>query len=319
MNDDINKKIHETLWADHDLESEFPNRTPLLAHYTSIDNFDRIIDGGELWFANPLNMNDSEEMIFGMNQGAAEFRKNEDLIRACGRDEVFARLVSIFDYHFNNFDKEHLLDTYISCFSYHDENDFDGALSMWRGYGVDGGGVSFVIDTEKIAPNQDSPIILAPVNYATNNERVDWIKKQVSRLADLLDYLEKEDEILNSVAWNWIERLKVFSLFTKHKGFREEKEWRFVYLNDRDTKSLYSSMFGYHISNRGVEPKLRLRLDQVPSADAALTIESLIDRVILGPTTSSVLSKRSLARMLELKGKTGLIGKVHASSIPYRP
>jgi hypothetical protein len=84
-------------------------------------------------------------------------------------------------------------------------------------------------------------------------------------------------------------------------------------------KNTDPSMFGYNISNKGVEPKLKLRLDQIPSTSSSLTLESLIDRVILGPTASSELSMRSLARMLEIKGKQALAGKVYASSIPYRP
>ncbi|MCX7554406.1 DUF2971 domain-containing protein [Marinicella sp. S1101] len=316
---DINETIHEALWSDHDSEAEFPNQTPLLAHYTSITNFDCIVNGDELWFSNPLNMNDSDELIFGMSQGSAEFKKNEALIRACGSETVFARLMDIFDYHFNHFDKNHVLDTYISCFSQHSDDDFDGSLSMWRGYGADGNGISFVIDTKKIEPNEESPIILAPVNYATNEDRISWINQRINQLADLLNDIEKSEEVLNSIAWNWIERLKVFSLFTKHRGFQEEKEWRFVYLSDRDSKAHYPPMFGYHISNKGVEPKLKLKLGQIPSSNVPLTLESLIDRVILGPTASSVLSMRSLARMLEIKGKHGLIEKVHASSIPYRP
>lgn len=317
--DQINEKINQALWDDYDIGAEFPSQTPLLAHYTSINNFDCIVDGEEMWFSNPLNMNDSDELIFGMKQGAAEFKKNEDLMRACGNENVLARLFMIFDNHFNHFDKNHALDTYILCFSRHEKEDFDGALSMWRGYGADGNGVAFIIDTKKIEPNEGSPIILSSVNYATTEERIDWMRQKIAQLAGILTTLEKSDDILNSVAWNWIERLKVFSLFTKHKGFQDEKEWRFVYLRDRDTEAHYLPMFGYHISGKGVEPKLKLRLDQIPSTSSVLTLETLIDRIILGPTVSSELSMRSLKRMLEIKGKPELVDKVFASSIPYRP
>lgn len=317
--DNFNEKIHQSLWSDQDREADFPNQTPLLAHYTSIKNFDCIIDSEELWFANPLNMNDSDELIFGMNQGAAEFRRNEKLIKACGNKDVISRLMNRFDRHFNHFDKTHVLDTYVLCFSKHDKDDFDGFLSMWRGYGADGSGISFVIDTKKISPNEDSPIILAPVHYATSEERTEWIKTRIEQLAELLSNLTKSDEVLDSIAKQWIERLKVFSLFTKHKGFQEEKEWRFVYLSDRDYEKQYRSMFGYNISGKGVEPRLKLRLNQIPTTSSPLTLESLIDRVILGPTASSELSKRSLLRMLEIKNKQELVNKVCASSIPYRP
>jgi hypothetical protein len=316
--DNVNETIHQVLWKDFDDEAEFPSQTPLLAHYTSIDNFNRIVDGKELWFANPLKMNDSEELIFGMNQGAVEFRKNESLIKACGTEEVFTRLLGIFDNYFGHFDENHVLDTYILCFSLHDKKDYDGVLSMWRGYGSNGNGIAFVIDTKNIEPNEGSPIIVSPVNYATTKERTQWIKQKTDQLAEILVTQEKTDEVLNAIAWHWLERLKVFSLFTKHKGFQEEKEWRFVYLNDRDTDKKFEPMFGCNVSAKGVEPKLKLRIDQIPDTNP-LTLEQLIDRIILGPTTASEFSKRSVDRLLKLKGEDTLAEKIHASSIPYRP
>ncbi|AWL10825.1 hypothetical protein HMF8227_00319 [Saliniradius amylolyticus] len=317
--EDIGQRIQKSLWKDHDDDAEFPSKTPLLAHYTSIETFDRIIEGEELWFANPLNMNDSDELLFGIERGISEFRKNKDLIKACGSKEVFASLLEKLDRHVNDFDKAHLLDTYIACFSLHDKDDYDGSLSMWRGYGSNGGGISFVIDTEKIEPNEDSPIILAPVDYVTYEERIDWIRARIRDLAELLDSLDKTERVLDAVAWHWVERLKVFSLYTKHKGFEEEKEWRFVYLKDRDTDEAYLPMFGYNISDKGVEPKLKLKLKNIPVSNKPFTLESIIDRIILGPTASSELSMRSVVRMLSVKGKHALKKRVRASSIPYRP
>jgi len=314
----LNEKIHQVLWEDYDRDSEFPNQTPLLAHYTSIKNFECIVEGEELWFSNPLRMNDLDELIFGMNQGAAEFRSNEALKRACGSEEIFFQLLNNFDQYFNHFDRNHVLDTYVLCFSRHEEEDFDGSLSMWRGYGANGEGVAFVIDTKKITPNEASPIILSSVKYATTDKRLEWIRQKINSIAALLALLEKTDDALKAVAWHWIERLKVFSLFTKHIGFQDEKEWRFVYLSDRDSAAHYPPMFGYYISDKGVEPKLKLKLNRIPSGNAELTLDALIDRIILGPTASSVLSMRSVERLLKIKGKPELSKKVYASSIPYR-
>ena len=42
------------------------NNHPLLAHYTSIDVIEKILRSEEIWFSNPLFMNDLEEMRFGM-------------------------------------------------------------------------------------------------------------------------------------------------------------------------------------------------------------------------------------------------------------
>ena len=39
---------------------------PLLAHYTSISAMERILQNSEIWFSNPLFMNDLQEMRFGL-------------------------------------------------------------------------------------------------------------------------------------------------------------------------------------------------------------------------------------------------------------
>jgi hypothetical protein len=311
--------IYQSIWSDLSDENEFPNKRPLLAHYTSMDNFDRIVDGEEFWFANPLNMNDSEELIFGMRQGASEFKANENLKNACKNEDVLCQLMSAFDGHYNHFDENHAFDTYILCFSEHDDENYDGSLSMWRGYGANGNGVSLVIDTKEIVAEETFPIIISSVEYATKEERIDWIKEKTNQIATLLTNNDQSNETLDYIAYQWVERLKVYSLFTKHTGFQEEKEWRFVYLSDRDIDKSYQSMFGYSISGKSIEPRLKLKFGKIPGENASLTLESLIDRIILGPTTSSVLSEKSVIRMLEIKGKPELVKKVHASLIPYRP
>lgn len=314
----IDKKISKMLWKDLQEENEFQNKKPLLAHYTTMQNFDHIIGSNELWFSNPLNMNDSDELAFGMNQGAYEFRNNERLKKACGNDEIFIKLVKIFDGLFSHFDKYNVLDTYVLCFSEHEKNDNDGKLSMWRGYGENGSGISFVINTNDLEPNPELPIILSAVHYATKEEMYDWIKNKIEELAEILDQSNKSQEVLESIASSWMERLKVFSLFTKHDGFKEEKEWRCVYLKDRDSNGQFKERYGYNISNKGLEPKLKLKLDQLSNGGSALKLELLIDRIILGPTTSSVLAVESVKRMLWVKNKIILLEKVRASTIPYR-
>ena len=46
---------------------------PLLAHYTSLNVLEKIIQNGELWFSNPLFMNDMQEVRFGMLEGRKAF------------------------------------------------------------------------------------------------------------------------------------------------------------------------------------------------------------------------------------------------------
>jgi hypothetical protein len=274
----------------------------------------------EVWLSNPLYMNDWEELRFGMNAGAAEFRSHPALIAACHTAENHAALLASFDELFNAFDSEHAMDTYVLCLAEHHRDDEDGVLSMWRGYGANGGGVAVVFDAAKLSAVQSSPFVVSKVEYASQPARLDWIDKKIVALAELISKHEQTRENLQLVAHAWIERLKLFSLFTKHSGFSEEKEWRIVYFNDRDTQRQLAPMQGYAITSRGVEPKLKLKINDLPGALAGtLSLDMLIERIVLGPSISTVLAANSVRRMLALNGRESLASKVVASSIPYRP
>ena len=62
------------------------------------------------------------------------------------------------------------------------------------------------------------------------------------------------------------ERLKIFIffLFTKHHGFSEEREWRAVYLRDRDHDNVLQPMLHYAVGRYGLEPKLKFAVKAIP-------------------------------------------------------
>ena len=63
-------KLFDPLFADLLKGGSFPAKRPLLAHYTSITVLEAILRSNEIWFSNPLFMNDVEEVRFGINAGA---------------------------------------------------------------------------------------------------------------------------------------------------------------------------------------------------------------------------------------------------------
>jgi Protein of unknown function (DUF2971) len=144
------------------------------------------------------------------------------------------------------------------------KGDTDGLLSMWRGYGGNGNGAAIVFDTAKIAAQEDSPIIIANVHYGTGEARKDWLRERVAQFADILARSDIPDDKLHLAAFYFFYRLKLFSIFTKHQGFSEENEWRVVYLRDRDEAKVFDNMFSYWVGPRGVEPKLKLRIEAIP-------------------------------------------------------
>lgn len=311
--------VYAELWSDFAEELEFPAKRPMLAHYTSIQTFERIITNKEFWFSNPLFMNDLEELRFGMNEGAAEFYGSEVLKLACRTDERHAELMKAFNDLFNDFDSNHVLNTYIMCFSHHEQHDNDGRLSMWRGYGNGGSGAAIVVNTEKLDVKDDSPLIIGKVHYGTKAKRLEWISEKIEMLASLIEAHAKTSDDLLHAAQVWFDRLKSFALFSKHIGFDEEQEWRCVYMSERDEKQKFKPYFSHLATNRGVEPKLKLPIkpsEALPSTD--LSLEKIIDRIILGPSIASALGVNALKQMMRNIGQDKLAERVVPSDIPFR-
>lgn len=316
----FDEKIHSVMWDDLDAEGEFPTQRPLLAHYTSVAVLDAMMGNNEIWFSNPLYMNDLEELRFGMVEGANAFRTSQELKAAFRDDNAFNTMMDYFNNLFVAFETKYAFDTYVMCLAKHAPENNDGLLSMWRGYGAGGSGVAIVFDTTKIALSESSPFIIGAVKYGTREDRLEWIAAKIKCLTEIIAGTELNDEELFYVAYYWIERLKIFALFTKHNGFHEEQEWRIVYMSERDKDEKLKIMLGYAITPRGaVEPKLKFQVKPLEGLFGEnLSLENIVDRIILGPTTSTMLAETAIKRMLSHKGKDGLAEKIVASSIPFR-
>lgn len=300
-------------------EEEFHHRKPLLAHYTSLDGLEKILTHNELWLSNPLFMNDIEEVRFGITEGSHALRHNATLLEALDGQARYQKFMTALDDVIARFEREHLFDTYVICFSEHQPNDQDGLLSMWRGYGGNGRGAAIVFDTAKLTPVEGSPLILAKVHYASGDERRAWFDATAARFAPVLRNTALPDEKIYLAASALFERIKLFALIDKHHGFEEEREWRLVYRSERDTENRLTPMRHYLNGPRGVEPKLRLKIEPLQGfTDEAVSLERLVDRILLGPSTSSPLAKRSVQRMLEIIGRAEMKERVIASSIPFR-
>jgi hypothetical protein len=127
--------LYSALRKDLREEDFFPATRPLLAHYTSIEAMENILKTDEIWFSNPLFMNDIEEVIWGFVHGITTIKNNEAIKEAIGTKERYALLARTLDWYVSEFERKNLLDTYVFCFSEHDRDNSDGVLLMWRGYG----------------------------------------------------------------------------------------------------------------------------------------------------------------------------------------
>jgi hypothetical protein len=112
----------------------------------------------------------------------------------------------------------------------------------------------------------------------------------------------------------------MFALFSKHSGFRDEQEWRVVYLRDRDTGGLFTPYLSYALGPRGAEPKLKIPVEKIRSESfGPISLTELIEKIIVGPTVTSVVSQRAIVRMCNNLRPKLLEHKIIASGIPFRP
>lgn len=315
---DFESACFQVAWSDFDETGIYPSSRPLLAHYTSISVLESMLKHEEIWLSHPLLMNDHQELAWGMRQGREAFLTSAALMSACRTQDRFEILVRYFVDLYAKYEAEDARDLYVTCFSEHDAGDPDGLLSMWRGYGSNGGGVAVVFDTSKLIPVDDSPFVLAPVKYDCDDGRINSLKGIVDSLASLVDREDPTSADLWYVAANYFERLKLFSVFTKHKGFQEEREWRLAYLRDRDQGRKYDSLIGYHIYSDQISPKMKVKFSAFGEDGHGYSFDSLVSSVIVGPRASSFLSICAIERMLISLRKNVFIEKIVECSTPFR-
>jgi hypothetical protein len=190
---------------------------------------------------------------------------------------------------------------------------------MWRSYGGIGMGAALVFNTEFVRMLPDSPIFILKVEYLTAAQRIAWFNDKLDRLCVHLSGVLIPDDRLYYVSNFLFELVRLFGLKFKHTGFREEDEWRFLYMRDRDRKDLLSSRISYKVSVQGIEPCLKIPFAALARAlDASWTFESILHQIILGPRTSTLLAQRSVEAMLQSLKMESFIPKVIASTMPFR-
>jgi hypothetical protein len=309
------ENLDRILWSDMQREPA-PGELPLLAHYTSIGTLERIAQTGEIWFSNPLYMNDVDELRYGMNLGLHAVRSHAGLRTACPPAHYNA-LLDAFDELFTTFDGDSAFDVYVFSCSEHDEEiGDDGLLSMWRGYGGDGNGVAIVFDMATLLLAR-SPLLVRQVQYLSYEASEAWMEQKLQHFALALQRLGGPVSQMQAAAAALFERIKLFALFTKHRGFHEEREWRIVYLREHDHDGVFTQQLHYAIGSRGIEPRLRFSTDALGGQEVAPRLQEMVRRIILGPVLATPLALRSVVRMLELY-QPAWTDRVARSSTPYR-
>jgi Protein of unknown function (DUF2971) len=318
--------LHISDWIDSELfDIPIPTEKPLLAHYTSIAQLKAILLSREIWFSNPLLMNDFQELNFALHHGASILRTNGEILAALSTDQNRQLYDSYIEGEFSVFTELQSVDVYAFCLSECEPNKPDGELSMWRGYGGNGSGAALIFDLSKAKLIDGSPVQIVKVNYCSNDEQLDWIKKLATKVASAIrrsallsgPLFEMEIKKLAGALCN---RIILFGLSTKHIGFADEREWRVFYLTKWDAQNLLKDRVHSSEGRFGLELKLKVPLAPMKGVfDESITIDNLVHSILLGPTSSSFLARQAARRMLHEIGHPNLFGKIRSSMIPYRP
>lgn len=205
--------------------------------------------------------------------------------------------------------------TYICCFSEHEnEEDENGRLSMWRGYG-NGGGVAIVLQSDSfISGNEFFDIYTSPVEYLSEEEFDTKMDELITRVTEGKEFLESmpDTEIVE-----WVTHMINYAVVSiKHPGFKEEKEWRVVAdFNQCSNELRVESIVLNEI------PQLILKLpltDEMENNEKGFSINSNLDHLLIGPTPYPVVIRDALRFELKKCGVNDAEKRISVSRIPYR-
>tara|TARA_R100001086_G_scaffold171727_1_gene93933 strand:- start:28 stop:987 length:960 start_codon:yes stop_codon:yes gene_type:complete len=316
------KEDFREMWDEFfsDVGGEVPDAAGRLVHYTRTNVIEEIIKNNEFWLSHPLLMNDYQEVREGINIAIQELHAGDDLWSGGKvmdwREKFYDEVLKVL----NDYGNDHGYDLYIGCFSYHTITECqDGLLPMWRGYGDNGGGAALVLDLNKAPLLESSPLRIDKVNYRTDEERRTFAREKIRHIVELLSREVVSVSDIGKVALIFFNRILYDALFSKHKGFESEQEWRLVYNRGWDYANKAASMLSYFHGPQGLEPKLKLKLaGGAPWFHEDFNFDDIIDSILIGPRASTPLSLFAAQRMVDTIDKPHLKNRIRASTIPFR-
>ena len=162
-------------------------------------------------------------------------------------------------------------------------------------------------------------LLWPPVTYGSQDERRELIRAKILEVSHFIAENEVSDEDLFKLAYALFRRICLFAVFTKHSGFLEEDEWRLVYFKESDTDDRLHQYFGYFNGPDGIQPKLKLPTSPIAGViNDDFSLDEIIHSIIVGPSASSPMAKKSVERMLSAVGFENLKSRLHMSGIPIR-
>lgn len=298
---------------------EIVARKGRFVHYTSAENAMRIIRSRKMWMRNAKCMNDYMEVSHG-HELLVQFFQDRDrkelffeALKPCG-NEVAQKAIELFDQWWQKIQ----FNIFIASISEHDpDEDNHGRLSMWRACGQLSARAAIVLNVpfEPDDATKGLKLMLSPVAYFgyADVERelyavIDNVKKNTAFLLT-----QGTQAITNTI----FAMLLVAAVSLKHEGFKEEKEWRAIYLPDLYASKLMSRTI--ETINGVPQTVYQIPLEDNPTEDVTgVSIPQLVERIILGPSEYPFPMYQAFTAALEEAGVENSGSRVIVSGIPLR-
>ena len=293
--------------------SEIKSGNKRFAYYTNAGTAKKIIQNREVWLRNATVMNDFLEISYGLDlmNKALSGPSGENFRDAANTvfPDVMKQVIPLL----THWERHWQLETYLSCLSLHESSeDKNGRLSMWRAYGDVG---LIINNTPLTAVTDQLGVYSTPVHYLDQVGVETHLQTVATAISDNVDFIRAlgEEAFVNITIY----MVFLAAIGTKHPGFAEEKEWRIFFRPTEHPNSILSKKVVVIDSVPQVIWALPLQDDPDNGLHHA-DIPSLLDRIIVGPTTYPYVSARAFVELLEMAGVDQASRKVVVSDIPLR-
>ncbi len=256
-----------------------------LYHYTSPIGLEGILNSQKIWGTEASYLSDSQEIKYGIN-----FVSNELKNYSANKDSWVKELIQLSISSINQHDHQEI---YMACFC--EDGDL---LSQWKGYSNLGEGFSIGLNSRELSRfKRKHPFVnigIWKVIYKEEDqkrivqEEIDYIVKRTKEIID--KYHSDKKEIITNSASCLAYYLKVQLVRFKNDVFKEEQEWRAIYVNDERSGGRRKKV-KFRVSGKDIIPYIEL--DIAPSAQKEKWYLP-ISEIIVGPKINYIKAKRSI-------------------------
>lgn len=287
-----------------------PGAGPLW-HYTNADGLKGIVTTDRLWATDTAFLNDSAELVYGVELALAAIRAIADQGVSASTARLMAGLGELDSGILRPFLDE-TLRLFVTCFCSDDD-----LLSQWRAYGGRGDAGGYAIGFQPPGPlpawGQSAPRYLTLRKVIYDSAEQDRLAAGL--VGPLVEHLEQDpgdDARVDAVTSELVNGVAELAAWCKHPAFEEEQEWRLTYQpldgHGEEAPVLHRTAGGLLV------PYVEL---QVPRGVGARAGVLPIVSVRCGPSQDPDRKARGVRSLFEASGRYGDVAVV-SSAAPAR-